>query len=83
MFYIETVCDGGDFDLNFVKLLCFISSKFGDGKIIINNRQNFVVPNITITNSYEVKISSGFLMLRFLIEILVILLLALVIFLVI
>lgn len=55
MFYIETVCDGGDFDLNFVKLLCFISSKFGDGKIIINNRQNFVVPNITITNSYEVK----------------------------
>ncbi len=55
MFYIETIVDGGDISKDFANLLCHISLKFGNGLLIVNNRQNFIIPNISIDKIFEIR----------------------------
>ncbi|MFN4246017.1 MAG: hypothetical protein ACK4F9_07760 [Brevinematia bacterium] len=54
-FYIQTIIDNGDIRRDFINLICFISQKFGDKRIIIDNRQNFVIPNLSKSYLREVE----------------------------
>lgn len=54
-FFIESLIDNGDIQSDLLKVLCFLSKYYGDGRLIVGNRQNLIVPNLPKNKESEIK----------------------------
>ncbi|MCX8096441.1 MAG: hypothetical protein N3D81_02965 [Spirochaetes bacterium] len=55
MFFVESVVDNGDVESDLLKIFCFLSKNYGDGRLIVGNRQNLIVPNLHKNKENEIR----------------------------